>query len=81
MQTPHPRFDRIVSDPDLLGGQPCIRGHRLTIKRVLLILSQYEGDFSELNQDYDLEAEDIRQALAYAAEGVDDLALFARQAS
>ena len=78
MQTAHPHLDRIVSDPDVLDGQPCVRGHRLTVKRVLHVLAQYGGDFADLSKDYELEAEDIRQVLAYAAEGVDDRALFAR---
>ncbi len=28
-------FDRITSDPAVLNGQPCIRGMRLTVRRVL----------------------------------------------
>jgi len=81
MQTQHPDYDRIVSDPEVLDGRPCIRDHRLTVKRVLLILSSYGDDLSEIRKDYDLEAEDIRQALAYAAEGLDDRVLFIRRAS
>jgi len=55
-----------------MGGQPCIRGLRITVKRVLEILGSY-ADRAELFADYpDLEEEDLRQALAYAAAHLDD---------
>lgn len=60
-------FDRITVDPTKMGGQPCIRGMRLTVKRVLEALAAYPNP-AELRQQYpELEDEDIRQALAYAA--------------
>ena len=56
----------------LVDGQPCIRGLRLTVRRVLEALSTYESR-SELREDYpELEDQDIRQALAYAAAIVGD---------
>jgi len=55
-----------------MGGQPCIRGLRLTVKRVLDILATYP-DRQELFADYpDLEEEDLRQALAFAAASLDE---------
>ncbi len=60
-------FDRITADPAMLGGKPCIRGMRLSVQRVLEILAD-NPNWDELRQDYpDLEPEDIRQALAFAA--------------
>lgn len=60
-------FDRITSDPDVLGGKPCIRGMRLSVQRVLEILSQGQS-WDEIGQDYpELEPDDIRQALSFAA--------------
>ncbi|MBI3205669.1 MAG: DUF433 domain-containing protein [Myxococcales bacterium] len=60
-------FDRITVDPARMGGQPCIRGMRLTVKRVLEALAVYPNP-AELKQQYpELDDEDIRQALAYAA--------------
>ena len=57
------RFDRIVWDPPVLNGQPCIKGTRLTVRRVLLALAQY-SDREELRKDYpQLQDEDIKQAL------------------
>lgn len=56
-------FDRITSQSDLLNGQPCIRGMRLTVRRVLEALALYP-DRDELLAEYpELEEEDIRQAL------------------
>jgi uncharacterized protein (DUF433 family) len=65
-------FDRITSDPAKLNGQPCIRGMRLTVRRVLEALATYP-DRAELRLEYpELEDEDIRQALEYAAANLDD---------
>jgi uncharacterized protein (DUF433 family) len=65
-------FDRITSNPALLNGQPCIRGMRLTVRRVLEALATYPNR-EELRAEYpELEEEDIRQALAYAAANLDD---------
>ena len=60
-------FDRITVEVGKMNGQPCIRGLRLTVRRVLEALSTYDSR-EELRADYpELEEEDIRQALAYAA--------------
>ena len=65
-------FDRITIDPEQMGGQPCIRGMRITVKRILEALTVYPV-WEELIAEYpELEKEDIRQALAFAAENVDD---------
>jgi len=65
-------FDRITSDPAKMNGQPCIRGMRLTVRRVIEALATYP-DRAELRAEYpELEDEDIRQALAYAAANLDD---------
>lgn len=59
-------FDRITSDPAVMNGQPCIRGMRLTVRRVLEALATYP-DRMEFAAEYPaLDEEDIRQALAYA---------------
>ncbi len=65
-------FDRITSDPAILNGQPCIRGSRLTVRRVLEALAAYP-DRVELQVEYpELTDEDIRQALEFAAANLDD---------
>jgi len=58
-----------------MNGEPCIRDLRLTVRRVLEALAVYP-DRSELKREYpELEDEDIRQALAFAAAMVDDKVL------
>jgi uncharacterized protein (DUF433 family) len=45
------QFDRITVDPRVMNGQPCTRGMRLTVKRVLEALAVYP-DRSELLLEY-----------------------------
>jgi len=60
-------FDRITFDPDVMGGRACIRGMRLTVSLVLNLVANGMGEL-EIIADYPyLEAQDIRQALTYAA--------------
>jgi uncharacterized protein (DUF433 family) len=73
-------FDRITSNPAVLNGQPCIRGMRLTVRRVLEALATYQ-DRNELHTEFpELDDEDIRQALEYAAAHLDDKVLELRRA-
>ena len=44
-------FDRITIEPGKMNGQPCIRGLRLTVRRVLEALSTYASR-DELRADY-----------------------------
>jgi uncharacterized protein (DUF433 family) len=68
----NPVFDRITVEPDKCGGKVCIRGMRITVRRVLEILATYR-DREEVFREYPfLEEEDLRQALRYAAASVDD---------
>ena len=62
------RFDRITVNPDTMNGQPCIRGSRLTVRRVIQAVALYP-DRSELETEYpELKDEDIVQALEFAAQ-------------
>ena len=61
------KFDRITVNPEIMKGQPCIRGMRLTVRRVIEAVALYP-DWDELRSEYpELEKEDIRQALQFAA--------------
>ena len=65
-------FDRITVNAARMNGEPCIRDLRLTVRRVLEALAIYP-DRTELKREYpELQDEDIRQALAFAAALVDD---------
>jgi len=69
---PNPIFDRITVEPGTCVGKPCIRGMRITVRRVLEILTTYR-DRDDLFREYPfLEEEDLRQALRYGAASVDD---------
>ncbi len=66
------KYDRITCDPARLNGQPCIRNMRLTVRRVVETVALYP-DRQELHREYpELEEEDIRQALEFAAANLDD---------
>jgi len=60
-------FDRITIDPSVCTGKPCIRGLRFPVSRLLGLLAAGESKEAILKAFPYLEAEDIDQALAYAA--------------
>ena len=67
-------FDRITWNPNQMNGQPCVRGMRLTVRRVLEAVSIYPNR-DDLFRNYpELDPEDIRQALAFAAANLEDSA-------
>lgn len=60
-------LDRITYNPNQCGGRPCIRGMRIRVSDVLDLLAAGVAE-EEILKDYpDLEAEDIRASLQYAA--------------
>ena len=68
-------LDRITINPARRNGQPCIRDLRLTVRRVLELVALYPQR-AELFREYpELDEEDIRQALTYAAASLDDRVL------
>ena len=68
-------FDRITWNPNQMNGQPCIRGMRLTVRRVVEAAAMYP-DRTDLFRNYpELEPEDVRQALAFAAANLEDYAV------
>jgi len=62
-----PAFDRITFDPNILGGRACIRGMRIPVSVIVKQIA-HGATRDEVLADYpDLEPEDVRQALQYAA--------------
>jgi len=61
------RFNRITVDPKVCTGKPCIRGLRFPVSRLLGLLASGETRESILKAYPYLEAEDIDEALRYAA--------------
>jgi uncharacterized protein (DUF433 family) len=60
-------FDRITIEAGKLGGKPCIRGYRISVEDVLFYLGNYSTHAELLSAFPELEEEDLRQSLAYAA--------------
>jgi uncharacterized protein (DUF433 family) len=66
------KLDRITCDPLRMNGQQCIRNLRLTVRRVLELVALYPNR-DELHREFpELQDEDIRQALLFAAACLDD---------
>jgi len=63
-------FARITVDPHQMGGVPCIRHLRIPVATIVDMVAE-STSFAEILGAYpDLEAEDVREALRYAAEVV-----------
>jgi uncharacterized protein (DUF433 family) len=63
-------FTRITVRADQMGGVPCIRGLRIPVSTVVGMVAEGMSDQEILAAYPDLEAEDIREAVRYAAEAV-----------
>lgn len=63
-------FTRITVNPKQMGGVPCIRGLRIPISTVIGMIADGMADAEVLRSFPDLQLEDIREALRYAAEAV-----------
>ncbi len=63
-------FQRITINPQQMNGLPCLRGLRIPVATVVDMVAAGLSE-DEILHDYpDLEREDIREALRYAAEAV-----------
>ena len=63
-------FPRITIRPDQMGGAPCIRGMRMPVATVVRMVANGLSTAEILDLHPDLEAEDVREALLYAAENL-----------
>ncbi len=63
-------FPRITLNPDQMGGLPCLRGLRIPVATVVGMVGEGMSEAEILKAYPDLETEDIREALRYAAEAV-----------
>jgi uncharacterized protein (DUF433 family) len=64
------KFQRITVNPNQMGGVPCIRGLRIPLSTVVGMVAEGMTEEEILKAYPDLEREDIREALQYAAEAV-----------
>ena len=60
-------FDRITVNPGQCDGKPCIRGLRIPVHLILRLLSNGKSNAEIIDAYPELTAEDIRQAIEYAA--------------
>lgn len=60
-------FDRIRIDPRVMNGQPCLRNLRITVRHAIEIAALYPDRSERLSEFPEIEDEDIRQALQFAA--------------
>ena len=67
--------ERIVIDPAIAHGRPVIRGTRVPVS---IVVGSLAGGmtFEEIEREYDLTAADIRAALKFASELVDQESFF-----
>ena len=72
-------FERITVDADQMGGVPCVRGLRIPVATVVAMVADGMTTDEVLHALPDLEPEDIRQALQYAAESVREREIPLRQ--
>ena len=68
---PH-HLKRITFDPAVMGGKPCIRGMRVTVGMIIGLLAAGRTEQEILKAYPYLQAEDLREALAYAAWRVEE---------
>jgi len=60
-------FDRIVSNPETLGGKPCIKGTRISVEFILELFAGGASQADILREYPHLSASDLEQALRYAS--------------
>ena len=63
-------FERITVDANQMGGVPCIRGLRIPVASVVGMVAEGMANEEILDAYPDLELDDIKEALEYAAEAV-----------
>lgn len=72
-RTPYPwpvTFQRITVEAGKMGGQPCIRGLRIPVATVVAMVADKMTTEQIVAELPDLEAEDVAEALRYAAEAL-----------
>lgn len=60
-------FKRITFNPDIMGGQACIRGMRIPVSLLVNLIANGMTTEAIIGEYPDLEPEDIKEALQYAS--------------
>jgi len=74
-----PQLTRITRDPSVMGGKPCIRGMRVTVGTIVGLVASGRSRDEILAAYPNLEAEDIAEALSYAAWRAEEVEVWLRQ--
>lgn len=72
-------FERITAEPDKLAGQPCMRGLRIPVATVVMMVADGMTPEEIVAELPDLEVDDVTEALRYAAMAVRERQLPLRQ--
>ena len=73
------RHDQIVSDPDVMMGKPTIRGTRITVEHILRECASGMSPDEFADHYPSVTADDVRAALAYAADVLRGKIVFAAE--
>ena len=66
------QFKRVTTSPRQMGGVPCLRGLRIPVATIVALVAEGQTPQEILALYPDLEAENIREALLFAAEAPDN---------
>jgi uncharacterized protein (DUF433 family) len=63
-------FNRIVSDPGILGGKPCVKGTRISVEMILEWVASGANRDGIVRSYSQLTADDVEEALNFAAQSL-----------
>ena len=63
-------LERITTDPDIMGGTPCVRGHRIPVAAIVAMAADSMTTDEVITDLPDLTPHDVTDALRHAAEAV-----------
>ncbi|WP_457559397.1 DUF433 domain-containing protein [Candidatus Harpocratesius sp.] len=66
---------RIIIDPSICVGKPCIKGTRLPVDFILELLAQ-DWSYDQIQEEYDITKEDILAVLHYATKSIREERIF-----
>ncbi len=74
-------FERIASDPAVLGGKPCIKGTRISVEFLLELIASGASRSDIISTYPHLSAEDVEVAVRYAARFLENEVLLTAEVS
>ena len=65
MVTTRPRSRVIVRNPGIHGGEPVVRGTRVSVRSIVIASERYDGDLERVARGFTISPDEVRAALAY----------------